>query len=42
LNGTFGRRIYMEGTTLIGFFKGDGSKLHGYGEDYNSNQKGLF
>ena len=40
---TFGRRIYIKGTTRLGWFIEDGSKLHGYGIDIESKKPaGLF
>jgi len=33
LDNTFGRRIYMNGTTKVGWFRTDGDTLHGYGKD---------
>ena len=36
LDGTFGRRIYIKGTTQLGWFLDiNGSKLHGYGMDFH-------
>jgi len=32
----------MKGTTKIGWFKSDGSKLHGYGSDLFNKEKGFF
>ena len=33
LDGTFGRRVLITGEQKIGWFKNDGSTLHGYGKD---------
>ena len=39
LNGTFGRRIMMNGKSQIGWFQGDGRFLHGYGRIQETNSK---
>ena len=40
LRGTFGRRIYLNGSTQIGWFSKRGDKLHGYGKD--SSNEGYY
>ena len=43
LNGTFGRRVEFSGDTKLGWFLGDGSKLHGYGvNSLISNDCGFY
>ena len=37
LDGTFGRRIYLNGSYKLGWFKHGGKTLHGYGIDCNGN-----
>ena len=40
LDDSFGRRIEMDGTCRIGWFKKSGKTLHGYGK--HSISEGLF
>jgi len=42
LNGTFGRRIYMNGNYFYGYFLEKGNNLHGYGKDYNADSPSWY
>ena len=40
MNGTFGRKIYYQGTTKIGWFLCN--ELNGYGKDLKKSSEGYF
>ena len=44
LDGTFGRRVNLNGSYKFGWFKGNGTKLHGFGMNMTStkDEKGLY
>jgi len=42
LDGTFGRRLYMNKTYKLGWFKSNGDTLHGFGIDSTTGSQGLF